>query len=77
MRPWLLRIAIVTSLLALALVLLVGWRTLRSEWDPLGPYPEQSVQASAGHVEWNGESYSGATISIPECWRSEPFAFVR
>lgn len=77
MRDWLLRLAVVASLLALALSVLVVWRVVAErEWDPLGPYPEQTVQATAGRVDWTGETYSGATVSIPAVRFGEPVTVV-
>lgn len=72
LRPWLLRVSVVSSALTLILVVVVTVRSFRSEWDPLGPYPEQTVQPSAGHVDWAGETYSESEVSIPAVRLGDP-----
>ena len=65
MRPWLLRLGLAASLVALVLSLFVAWQVVRREWDPLGPYPEQTVEATAGHVGWKGPTDTDDVVTIP------------
>lgn len=65
MHRWPLRIAFACLVVALLLLAGIAFATFRDNtWKPLGPYPEQTIKTT-DTVQWSGDSYASATITIP------------